>query len=84
MEIGILQTAVPGTVSDWVFVGNSVWRPMYVSSSSEVTAAYKYMLMTADCCLFQKYLQSTDHPLLSVACLAEGKHDKQIRLALSA
>lgn len=31
-----------------------------------------------------KYLQSTDHPLLSVACLAEGKHDKQIRLALSA
>lgn len=54
---------------------------MYVSSSSEV---HIYKLMTADCCLFQKYLQSTDHPLLSVACLAEGKHDKQIRLALSA
>lgn len=81
MEIGILQTAVPGTVSAWVVVGDSVWRPMYVSSSSEV---HIYKLMTADCCLFQKYLQSTDHPLLSVACLAEGKHDKQIRLALSA
>ncbi|XP_048739301.1 gelsolin-like protein 2 isoform X1 [Ostrea edulis] len=31
-----------------------------------------------------KYLQNTDHPLLSVTCLAEGKHDKQIRIALSA
>ncbi|XP_062583458.1 gelsolin-like protein 2 [Saccostrea cucullata] len=31
-----------------------------------------------------KYLQKTDHPLLSVTCLSEGKHDRQIRMALSA
>ncbi|XP_062570082.1 gelsolin-like protein 2 [Saccostrea cucullata] len=31
-----------------------------------------------------KYLQKTDHPLLSVTCLSEGKHDRQIRVALSA
>ncbi|XP_062600966.1 gelsolin-like protein 2, partial [Saccostrea cucullata] len=30
-----------------------------------------------------KYLQKTDHPLLSVSCLFEGKHDRQIRMALS-
>ncbi|XP_062612701.1 gelsolin-like protein 2 [Saccostrea cucullata] len=31
-----------------------------------------------------KYLQKTDHLLLSVTCLSEGKHDRQIRMALSA
>ncbi|XP_022299906.2 gelsolin-like protein 1 isoform X1 [Crassostrea virginica] len=55
-------------------------KALIVWIGQETTTAERKNAMT----YAHNYLQSTDHPLLSVSCLSEGKHDKQIRIALSA
>lgn len=55
-------------------------KAVYVWIGLETSVAERKNAMT----YAHKYLQKTDHPLLSVTCLSEGKHDRQIRMALSA